>query len=283
MGLIIEPVYFKIIKEAGFSSVRIPIKWSAHSEKLSPFTISEDFFLRIDEVVNLALRFSLITIINIHHFNELYRNPNQYKNQYFAILKQISERYKDYSPNLLFELLNEHSFRLTTKRWNSLLIEAISVVRKSNPKRTLLIGPAKWNNMEGFKKFKLPEQRENIIVTFHYYKPFRFTHQGAEWVGFSNLFLRKNWKNTKKQKKKIDQHFKYIYNWSLKNQVPINLGEFGAYHKADLDSRKLWTSYIARTAEKYNFSWIYWEFGAGFGVFNINTMTWNHQLLDQLI
>lgn len=282
-GLKIEPGYFKVIKEAGFSSVRIPIKWSAHSENFTPHTISEDFFLRIDEVVNLSLEFDLITIINIHHFNELYRNPNKYKNQYFAILKQISERYKDYSPNLLFELLNEPSFRLTTKRWNSLLIEAISVVRKSNPKRTLLIGPAKWNNIEGFKKFKLPVSRENLIVTFHYYKPLRFTHQGANWVWFSNLFLRTRWKNVKIQKRRIDNHFKYVSNWAIKNRVPINLGEFGTYHKANLNSRLLWTNKVARTAEKYNFSWIYWEFGAGFGVYDIDRKQWNKCLLNSLI
>lgn len=282
-GLRIDTKYFKIIKEAGFSSVRIPIKWSAHSENTSPFTIHPKFFNRIDEVIKQALTSELIVIINIHHFTELFRSPHKYKNLFFVLWEQISERYKNYSDHLLFELLNEPSFRLTANKWNYFLAEVIPIIRKSNNERVILIGPSKWNNIEGLNKFKLPNQRENIIVTFHYYKPLRFTHQGAEWIWFSNMFLRTKWRNSKKQREKIDKHFKYVYNWSLKNQIPINLGEFGAYHKADLHSRKLWTNHIVRTAEKYNFSWIYWEFGAGFGVFDINTMEWNNQLLDQLI
>ncbi|MCB0749868.1 MAG: glycoside hydrolase family 5 protein [Ignavibacteriae bacterium] len=282
-GLTIEKEYFTIIKKAGFSSVRIPIKWSAHSEKIFPFTISELFFSRIDLVIQQALDTKLIVILNVHHFNELFRNPRKYKKKYFAMWKQISERYKNYSSNLFFELLNEPSFRLTPKKWNLFLNEAISIVRTCNPNRIMLVGPARWNNVEGLKKLKLPQASENLIVTFHYYKPFHFTHQGAEWVWFSNLFLGTKWTSTIKQKNKIDKHFKYVSDWALKNKVPINLGEFGAYNKADLGSRVLWTNHVARTAEKYNFSFIYWEFGYGFGAYDIKNKKWNVILLFSII
>ncbi len=67
------------------------------------------------------------------------------------------------------------------------------------------------------------------------------------------------------------------------NNVPICLGEFGAYYKSDETSRILWTNEVAKQAEEFNFSWIYWEFGAGFGLYNIKTGKWNQNLLNQLI
>ena len=44
----------------------------------------------------------------------------------------------------------------------------------------------------------------HLIVTFHYYLPFEFTHQGAEWIGdASNAWLGTTWDATDEQKAEI--------------------------------------------------------------------------------
>ena len=73
------------------------------------------------------------------------------------------------------------------------------------------------------------------------------------------------------------------YEWGQKENRPIFLGEFGAYSKADLESRLRWTSFIRREAEKLGFSWAYWEFGAGFGIYDREVSVWRQNLLDALI
>src|SRR4051812_1424479 len=50
-GLTLEEGYFEAIKKAGFDSVRIPIRWSAHAKAESPYTIDPRFFERIDWAV----------------------------------------------------------------------------------------------------------------------------------------------------------------------------------------------------------------------------------------
>lgn len=282
-GISIKPEYFHLIKEAGFSSVRIPIRWSAHCLHNFPYNIDELFFKRIDTVINYALESGLLVVINVHHFVELFKTPKKNSTRFLSIWEQISERYKDYSDKLFFELLNEPHFRLTAKKWNPLLKKTVSIIRKTNPTKTILIGPAKWNKFYALKKLELPANDKNIIVTFHYYSPLTFTHQGAEWVKFSDFFLGKKWSGTKRELDKIDKAFIFVSQWSLNNNVPINLGEFGAYNKADLASRTKWTNYIARSAEKFNFSWFYWEFGAGFGAYNIVKKRWNSEILKSLI
>ena len=43
------------LKAAGFDSVRIPIKWSAHAAKTAPYTIDPAFMDRVDHVVRTWL------------------------------------------------------------------------------------------------------------------------------------------------------------------------------------------------------------------------------------
>ena len=71
--------------------------------------------------------------------------------------------------------------------------------------------------------------------------------------------------------------------WAEANNRPIYLGEFGAYSKADMDSRASWTAFVARQAEERGMSWAYWEFCAGFGVYDQSKSEWNTAILDALI
>ena len=61
------------------------------------------------------------------------------------------------------------------------------------------------------------------------------------------------------------------------------MGEFGAYSKADITSRALWTDFVAREAERHGFAWAYWEFCSGFGVYDKNAKQWNEPILKALI
>jgi len=80
----------------------------------------------------------------------------------------------------------------------------------------------------------------------------------------------------------IRDHFQTIVEWGKQRNVPINIGEFGAFSRADSPSRGRWTREVVRFALEKNMSYHYWEFGSGFGVFNPNTMQWDIELLNAL-
>ncbi|MGB9787668.1 MAG: glycoside hydrolase family 5 protein [Dictyoglomus turgidum] len=282
-GVVIKDEYFKIIKNAGFSHVRIPIRWSAHADLNPPYTIEKSFFDRVDHVVNEALRNNLFVVINIHHYEEIMQYPEKHKNRFLALWKQIAEHYKDYPNSLIFELLNEPCMNLTSDLWNKYLAEAIKVIRVSNPDRFIVVGPVNWNSVYALRDLRLPKDEKNIIVTFHYYNPFYFTHQGAEWVQPSPPVGVKWW-GREDEKAEIDRELDMAVEWSIRNgKVPLYMGEFGAYSKADMDSRVRWTSYVARSAEKRGIAWAYWEFCAGFGAFDPIKNEWRIPLLKALI
>jgi endoglucanase len=159
----------------------------------------------------------------------------------------------------------------------------LDVVRASNPKRTVIVGPAQWNGLGGLDKLRLPEKDRDLIVTFHYYSPFKFTHQGAEWVKESKAWKGTTWAGTAKETEELSKDFAKAAAWAKKNDRPLFLGEFGSYHVADMESRARWTRAVAREAEKHGFSWTYWEFGAGFGAYDPKTKAWHEPLLKALL
>ena len=65
--------------------------------------------------------------------------------------------------------------------------------------------------------------------------------------------------------------------------MPMQLGEFGAYNKADEPSRIRWTAAVRKASEDYNIDWSYWEFGAGFGIYDPVNDEWRTGLLQSLL
>lgn len=81
----------------------------------------------------------------------------------------------------------------------------------------------------------------------------------------------------------IAEAFGFAQAWGKQNNRPIYLGEFGAFEKADMDSRVRWTAAVRSEAEKHGFSWAYWEFGAGFGIYDRTAKQWRTPLLKALV
>jgi endoglucanase len=280
---IVNEEYFDLVKEAGFDFVRLPVRWNSHAAQEPPFTIEPAFFDRVDEVVNWSLQRDLTIIVDFHHYEEMMSDPWGNKERYLDIWKQVADHYKDYPSNVLFELLNEPNTELNASLWNQYIQEALAVVRETNPTRDVVIGPTSWNAYDWMSTLDIPDD-SHIIVTFHYYLPFQFTHQGAEWVDGSNAWMGTAWDATEEQQAEITSHFDSVANWAKRhNDVRILLGEFGAYSKAPQDSRVRWTSFIREQAEARGFSWAYWEFNAGFGVYDPNAKVWREDILKGLI
>lgn len=282
-GLTLEAGYFELIKDAGFTAVRVPVRWSAHAHIDSPYTIDGFFMNRIDWVVEQARINDLAVVINIHHYEEIFEEPTRHKKRFLAMWRQIAGHFKNADPELIFEVLNEPHDNLTAELWNVFLKDAINVIRESNPYRTLMVGTADWGGVGSLEKLELPEEERNLIISVHYYEPFQFTHQGAEWVDGSDAWLGTKWTNLSSEKQAVDDDFNLVMSWANNNDRPVNIGEFGSYSRADIDSRYRWTKYVRQVCENRGFSWIYWEFGAGFGLYDRESCSWRSRLLDALM
>jgi aryl-phospho-beta-D-glucosidase BglC (GH1 family) len=121
-----------------------------------------------------------------------------------------------------------------------------------------------------------------LDVTFHYYDPFAFTHQGTPWTGQRDK-TGVVWQGTEGERQAIERDFDSAQAWAGQQNRPIYLGEFGAYEKGDMDSRVRWTAFVARQAEKRGWSWAYWQFAGDFVLFDMASQKWVQPILEALI
>jgi len=265
-GFRAQESFFTTIAEAGFDSIRLPVSWSTHADTAAPYTIDPAFFDRIDTVIGWALDANLTVILNIHHFNEMMSAPEDSLPRLLALWDQIASHYADMPATLLFEALNEPNDQLTPALWNQLQPQVVAAIRASNPTRTIIVGGGQWNSLDGLQELELPED-DHLMATFHFYSPFEFTHQGAEWSPGMDAHLGTTW-GSDAEYEWLTSTLEHAAQWSEKNGVPVLLGEFGAYSRADMESRLRWTQAVRETVESVGIGWCYWEFAAGFGIYD---------------
>jgi endoglucanase len=282
-GMVLEARFFDLVKEGGFATIRLPTKWSAHALREAPYTVDETFFQRVDWAVDNALKRGLNIVVNMHHYDEIFIDPQKERERFIALWAQIAERYKDTPASVVFEPLNEPNGALSSGVWQRLFEDTLAEIRKTNPTRNVVFTGADWGGPSALKAMKRPDD-PHLIATFHYYLPFQFTHQGAEWANGSEAWIGTEWKRTSNERVNIDFDLDNVAKWARENDIPVWMGEFGSYGKhADMESRRLWTDYVAREAERRGFAWAYWEFGAGFGVFDRAKNAWVEPIHTALI
>ena len=268
-----------IIADAGFDTVRIPVRWSAHTTSVPPFVIDRRLFSLVDDAVDAALALGLAVIINAHHDVELNDDPMRAEERFIAGWSQIAAAYADHPAPLALELLNEPDKALTPTRWNALLRRALATVRRTNPDRTVLIGPAAANSLVALDQLELPDDA-HVVATVHYYDPFGFTHQGAPWLSVPAAG-EVSWGDPL-DVASVRADMAVLRAWADRHGA-VFVGEFGTYQAAPMSSRARWTTTVRKELDALDIGWCYWDFATDFGAFDLTTHTWRAPLLHALL
>lgn len=280
--------YIKSIKDAGFKTIRIPITTFRHMDKagqhLDPAT-----FRRLDAIVDAGVKEGLNVIIDEHDYDDCGKDANACGALLPNVWYELSEHYKNAPPSVMFELLNEPHEQIDDKLWNAWIPDLVAIVRETNPTRNIIIGATHWNSKNDLPLLKLPEADRHIIVTFHYYDPFHFTHQGASWAGAEVAALKGvEWKGTKEELAQLDADFDQVAAWGKANNRPIFLGEYGTYGKNNprMDERAAWTRAVSKAADARGFARAFWYFSegpVGFTAYNTDKDQWVAPIKDALV
>lgn len=274
--------HFRSIKEAGFDNVRINLHPFRDTAVKQDDRIPESWFQTLDWAVGQALANHLLVVLDLHEGEAMGSDPAGSRQRFLSVWKQISERYRTSPSEVLFEPLNEPTLKLSPALWNQYFLDALAVIRTSNPTRIVIIGPGRSNSIRGLDELILPPRDRHIIVTVHYYEPFEFTHQGAPWVGRQDR-VGVHWTGTTAQRQAVRRDFRIAHRWAREHHRPLYLGEFGAYDAGDMDDRVAWTTFVAREAERRGLSWSYWRFDSDFIAYDIPAQKWVEPIRHALI
>lgn len=294
-GVTIAAEEFAQMKAEGFDHVRIPIGWHRYVGPAPEFKLTPEILAKADFAITNALNNHLAVMINIHHFNELDRDPVSATDEFITIWRQVAEHYKDFPNTLAFELDNEPHNAATTAVMNSIYPKVIAAIRESNPARTLFVEPGNWGGIQELKNLVLPPD-DNLIVSVHCYDPFIFTHQGTSWGGpdvkvtgfqfpgppekplvpdaslnvaphvleqiekYNTLPTAENPVSPLAFKDKLA----YARAWSDHYGRPVHLGEFGCYFKVDPESRARFYKEFRQALEEQKLGWAIWDWSANF-------------------
>ncbi|MEL6355513.1 MAG: cellulase family glycosylhydrolase [Bacteroidota bacterium] len=254
--------YFDNYVDAGFTNVRIPVRWDQHTANSAPFNIDSDWMDRVEEVVDWGLERGLYITLNGHHEDWLkqnYSNPTL-RARYDAIWEQVSERFQDKSERLLFEIINEPN-GMTVAEVDDLNLRILGIIRATNPTRIVIYGGNMYSNSEQLLTAGIPND-DYIIGYFHSYDPWPFAGQGnGSW-------------GTPQDYQALNDKFAAVGSWSTANGIPVHLSEFGAVHECDYNSRMRHYAAYVEAALENGFAFSVWDDGGMFGVLNRNAGTW---------
>ena len=262
-----KPELMKMMKEAGFSSIRVPVTW--YQEMDSDGNVNEAWMNRVKEVVDYVIDNGMYCILNVHHdtgdgathwIHASSTNYTKNKAKFEKLWQQIAETFKDYDQHLLFEGYNEMLDDNNTwnepsnktdgyKAINDYAKSFVTTVRNSggnNASRNLIVNTysasSTPNAMQNLDK---PEDSNHIIFQVHSYP---------------------NWKSKSNAKTEIDNLISNI-KAKLIDRAPVIIGEYATfttwpseidYYATDKPVALYAMDYLIKETKKAGIGTCYW-------------------------
>jgi len=299
-GWTISASDFKVVREAGFDHVRVPMRISSHAGAHPPYAIERAFLRRMDWAIDQALSNDLGIIVDLHHYVPMMAAPKAHADRLVGLWRQIATRYRGMPRAVVYEILNEPTNKLTAEIWNPILARAVAAVREIDPDRLIIVEGAHWASAKDLRDtLAVPAGDPNLIASFHMYAPMYFTHQGFSWmepqyqtrgvtfpgpppapvtpVAGADAFPESHDWFERYNREPADtnpggpaaiiEQMEMAKAFADRTGLRIYLGEFGAGVNGDVASRARWARTARTEAEKRGFGRGYWDFCRNFAAY----------------
>ena len=223
-----KPELLKMMKEAGFGAIRIPVTWYNHMDASG--NVNAAWMKRVHEIVDYVINQGMYCIVNVHHdtgdgtqwLHASTTTYNSVKTKFENLWRQIANEFKNYDQHLLFEAYNEMLDDKNTwnepydktdgyKAINNFAKSFVNAVRGTggnNVNRNLVVNTySASSSPNAMKALELPENKGHIIFQLHSYP---------------------NWQNETNAKREIDNLISNIKS-NLQNRAPVIIGEYATF------------------------------------------------------
>jgi endoglucanase len=267
------------LKEVGFDTVRLPVRWSAHADRAPPYSIDPALLRRVSEIVGWTQDVGLQVIINVHHYDALNEDPDQHEPRLEAIWGQLSVHFADAPDSVIFETINEPHTEMTTARTDALNRRLLGQIRPLHPDRWIILGTAFWSNLSALEESD-PVYDPRVMLTYHDYSPFEFTHQGASWTDQTQTGIL--WGSDGEVAEMMAELDKAVA-VQERNRMPVLVGEFGVYEGVPIEQRAQWTQTMRKGLEARGLGWCYWDYAGSLKAYDVETEAWLPEIKSALL
>jgi endoglucanase len=293
-----------LIRRLGFTFVRLTAspEWLFNTaDPANP----PDLIRYYDRAVRMFLDAGLAVIVDPIHGtssddtfeDSLARDPG-FQGRVETGWEMLARRYAAFSADrVFFEVMNEPHISTREKMdaswWPPVQHRLAAAIRRGAPQSTIIATGEKWGGVDGLLALA-PLADRNVVYSFHWYDPFTFTHQGAEWAGeiqkllagipypsspeaVAPAYAAMSDPRAKKQVSvyggerwdggRILAGLRRAAEWGRRNGVPVFCGEFGVYRKVSPPAdRATWISDVRSALEDLGIGWAMWDYDGGFGL-----------------
>jgi hypothetical protein len=174
----------------------------------------------------------------------------------------------------------------------ALMLELVGELRRALPEHTLVVAGHRYSAIDELLALQ-PLPDANLVYGFHYYEPYNFTHQGANWgdpmwrvlrnfpypsspaivapllpalKGKAQEYLRwhgeQNWNRAK-----IHAQLDRVAQWARQHGVPVWCSEFGVLRaRTKAAHRQAWLRDVRDGLEARGIGWSHWDYAGAFGM-----------------
>lgn len=265
-NFITEPDFAKIASW-GFDHVRIPIDYNILENEDG--TYKDSGFARIENAVELAKKYGLKVVIDLHKTagfsfddgegEKGFFESEKYQERFLKLWEEIAKRFAKYSDMAAFELLNEVTEQHFIDVWNKVSRECIKRIRVYAPDIMILLGSYGNNSPEAVKDLEKPYD-DKVIYNFHCYEPLIFTHQGATWTDKIIPEERYVFEECDITPEYFEELFSSALEKAKENGTTVYCGEYGVIDIVEPEEALKWFKVIHSVFEKYGISRALWSY-----------------------
>lgn len=229
-------------------------------------------------------------ILRSHHFNKeekpLWTDPAA-QEKFINLWRLFSEELSQYPVGMVaYELMNEPVAN-DPEDWNQLVAKAYAAIRELEPERTIVIGSNRWQSADTFDQLQVPANDQNILLSFHFYKPFLLTHYQAGWTDLadyrgpvhypgplltdeefealspSQQEIVKNHRMRKFSQDLLEKMMQKPLRVAQETGLPLYCGEWGVITKAPEKARLQWYRDMVEVFKKNGIAYANWDYKSG--------------------
>ncbi|MFY8004728.1 MAG: glycoside hydrolase family 5 protein [Chitinophagaceae bacterium] len=303
-GTRFNSAHFSTIRSWKINNVRIPIGVTVLFQPNNPSQLNPTNLPWVEAAVKRANDAGLTVTLNLHPWkhdmDSLLANNAAMPQKLAAYWKAMAQQFTKFAPDkLVFEIYNEpHAAvtNLTSKPkswWYPVQELSIAAIRSVTKEHYIIVGGENWNSWNDLPNVPIYDY-PNLIYNFHFYEPYVFTHQGADWANAwwpklkdipypstpENIapFIAKakdaplfemltDYGNMAYNYQVLQSQIRTVVEWAIKNKRMILCNEFGAYKPfAPRSSRLTYLKDVQSIFNQYKIGWALWELDEGFGV-----------------